>query len=70
MAIPVFGMFVGLLVAVFFSYRKKRVYEEVHVEPVQQSISSELDITGEKSKPEISKFTLSMAELSKKEIDD
>ena len=61
MAIPVFGMFVGLLVAVFFSYRKKRVYEEVHVEPVQQSISSELDITGEKSKPEISKFTLSMA---------
>lgn len=61
MAIPVSGMFVGLLVAVFFSYRKKRVYEEVHVEPVQQSISSELDITGEKSKPEISKFTLSMA---------
>ncbi len=27
MAIPVFGMFIGLLVAVFFSYKKKRVYD-------------------------------------------
>ncbi|MFK2822980.1 Na+/H+ antiporter family protein [Arcobacter sp. YIC-80] len=27
MSIPVFGMFIGLLVAIFFSYRKKRVYD-------------------------------------------
>lgn len=27
MAVPVFGMFLGLLVAIFFSYRKKRVYD-------------------------------------------
>ncbi len=27
MAIPVLGMFLGLLVAIFFSYRKKRVYD-------------------------------------------
>ncbi len=27
MAIPVFGMFIGLLIAIFFSYKKKRVYD-------------------------------------------
>jgi predicted histidine transporter YuiF (NhaC family) len=27
MAIPVFGMFLGLLTAIFFTYRKKRVYD-------------------------------------------
>lgn len=27
MAIPVFGMFLGLLVAIFFTYKKKRVYD-------------------------------------------
>ena len=27
MAIPVFGMFLGLLTAILFTYRKKRVYD-------------------------------------------
>ncbi len=26
MSIPVFGMFIGLMIAIFFSYRKKRIY--------------------------------------------
>ena len=43
MAIPVSGMFVGLLVAMFISYRKPRLYRDIHVEQ-QQSISAELGV--------------------------
>ena len=31
MAIPVFGMFLGLLTAVFFTYRKPRIYKESNI---------------------------------------
>ncbi|MGF6130137.1 putative histidine transporter YuiF (NhaC family) [Pseudomonas frederiksbergensis] len=36
MAIPAMGMVFGLLVAVFFSYRKKRVYDLAKIEQVEQ----------------------------------
>lgn len=36
MAIPALGMVFGLLVAVFFSYRKKRVYDLEKIEQVEQ----------------------------------
>ncbi|MET1076546.1 MAG: Na+/H+ antiporter NhaC family protein [Pseudomonas sp.] len=36
MAIPAVGMLVGLLIAVFFSYRKKRVYDLASIEQVEQ----------------------------------
>ena len=32
MALPVFGLFVGLLIAIFFSYRKPREYEDEQVD--------------------------------------
>ena len=35
MGIPVFGMFLGLLVAVFFSYRKPRYYDESKIVAVE-----------------------------------
>lgn len=31
MLIPVFGMFIGLLIAIFVSYRKPREYEDIHI---------------------------------------
>ena len=63
MAIPVFGMFVGLLIAVFFSYRKPRQYAMVETKVQSQHIASELqhDANG---KPLISKFVLFMALLA------
>ncbi len=36
MAIPAAGMLAGLLIAVFFSYRKKRVYDLAKIEQVEQ----------------------------------
>jgi predicted histidine transporter YuiF (NhaC family) len=36
MAIPALGMLVGLLVAVFISYRKKRDYDLAKIEQVEQ----------------------------------
>ena len=36
MAIPAAGMLVGLLLAVFFSYRKKRDYDQARIEQVEQ----------------------------------
>ncbi|MDH0300772.1 MULTISPECIES: Na+/H+ antiporter NhaC family protein [unclassified Pseudomonas] len=36
MAIPAAGLFVGLLVAVFFSYRKKRDYDLARIQEVEQ----------------------------------
>ena len=42
MAIPVFGMFLGLLTAIFFTYRKPRVYKEaviLETEPESKSIN-------------------------------
>lgn len=64
MAIPVLGMFVGLLVALFFSYRKPRQYKNVHLEQPAQSISSELGVQQDQDEmgaPKIAKFTLYMA---------
>lgn len=63
MFIPVFGMFIGLLIALFVSYRKPRHYLDVQVAPTQ-SISSELnaDTAGSSLQaPQIAKFTLWMA---------
>ena len=63
MAIPVFGMFIGLLIAVFISYRKPRLYAEKETKSQQQHIASDLkyDANG---KPMIAKFTLIMACLA------
>ncbi len=52
MSIPVLGMFLGLLVALFFSYRKKRVYD----------ISKILD--SETQKEEINRFYVVIAIIS------
>lgn len=63
MFIPVFGMFIGLLIALFVSYRKPRHYQDVQLERTQ-SISSELNAnTAEPTlqAPQIAKFTLWMA---------
>ena len=63
MFIPVLGMFIGLLIALFVSYRKPRHYLDVQLERTQ-SISSELnaDTTGSSLQaPQIAKFTLWMA---------
>lgn len=64
MAIPVFGMFIGLLTAMFFSYRKPRHYEMVEVkQTATQRISGETTQNIETA-PQISQFTLGMAALS------
>ncbi len=39
MAIPVLGMFIGLLVAIFISYRKPRTYEEWTEEVVEEAVT-------------------------------
>jgi len=41
MALPVFGMFLGLLVAIFFSYKKKRVYD---IEKILEVESEKKDV--------------------------
>jgi len=63
MAIPVFGMFIGLLVAIFISYRKPRVYKDIQVEQ-QQSISAELGVELQAARPQIAKFTIWMAVIA------
>lgn len=63
MAIPVFGMFIGLLVAIFISYRKPRVYKDIQVEQ-QQSISAELGVEQQAARPQIAKFTIWMAVIA------
>ena len=63
MFIPVFGMFIGLLIALFVSYRKPRHYQDVQIERTQ-SISSELNANTAAptlQAPQIAKFTLWMA---------
>lgn len=63
MFIPVLGMFIGLLIALFVSYRKPRHYKDVQLERTQ-SISSKLNAnTAEPTlqAPQIAKFTLWMA---------
>lgn len=59
MAIPVLGMLVGLLIAIFFSYRKKRQYKDVHVE-ASASIAQQID-TDANGAPKIAAFTMYMA---------
>jgi putative amino acid transporter len=61
MAIPVFGMFVGLMIAVFISYRKPREYQDMHVNKQVKSISGELIDVDQNQAPQISTFTLYMA---------
>lgn len=63
MALPVLGMFIGLLIAMFFSYRKPRDYQDIAVESPTQSISGELE-PQLYAKPQIAKFTLFMAGLA------
>ena len=63
MAIPVFGMFVGLLIAVFFSYRKPREYKDVHIEE-QQSISAEMGVAQKSGQPEVATLTIWMAVIA------
>lgn len=59
MAIPVFGMFVGLLIAVFYSYRKPREYQDIQIEAPKKSIAGHQ--VESSTKPEIKTFTLVMA---------
>ena len=63
MALPVFGMFVGLLIAVFFSYRKPREYKDVHIEE-RQSISAEMGVAQTSGQPEVATFTIWMAVIA------
>lgn len=63
MAIPVLGMFVGLLIAVFFSYRKPREYADLSVKSSQHSISNSVKCD-ENGKPIVAKFTLIMAAVA------
>lgn len=60
MAIPVLGMFVGLLFALFVSYRKPRHYQDIQVENKTQKIADEVK-AGQDGKPQIATFTLIMA---------
>lgn len=60
MVIPVFGMFVGLLFALFVSYRKPRHYQDIQIENKSQKISDQVQ-AGQDGKPQIAKFTLIMA---------
>ncbi|WP_323126760.1 Na+/H+ antiporter NhaC family protein, partial [Acinetobacter pittii] len=57
------GMFVGLLVAMFISYRKPRLSKDIHVEQ-QQSISAELGVEQKSAKPQIAKLTIWMAAIA------
>lgn len=64
MLIPVIGMFVGLLVAAFVSYRKPRVYQQIEVEQNKaKRISGEMTDNIE-SAPQVSNFTIGMALLA------
>ena len=64
MALPVLGMFVGLLIAMLISYRKPRHYQEVEATSVTtQRISGE-ETTNLEVAPQISNFTLGMAALA------
>ena len=61
MLIPVAGMFLGLLVAIFFSYRKPRYYQNIDLEPAKtQRISGEMTDNIETA-PTVAKFTIVMA---------
>lgn len=61
MALPVFGMFIGLLIAIFFTYRKPREYEELKVESTQKTISGELNDESGPAQPKVAQFTILMA---------
>ena len=62
MLIPVSGMFVGLLIAIFISYRKPRYYKDIKLEEEVHSITGELTThEADDVVPKIAKFTLFMA---------
>ena len=62
MMIPVSGMFVGLLIELFISYRKPRCYQDVKVEQKVHSITGEMTTDeADDAVPKIAKFTLFMA---------
>jgi putative amino acid transporter len=62
MALPVFGMFIGLLIAIFFTYRKPREYKDIHIEAPSETISGKAATAGEK--PQVATFTLFMAAVA------
>lgn len=64
MLIPVSGMFVGLLFAIFVSYRKPRIYADVKVEGTTTNISGDSVEIHQHEAPKISTFTLMMAGLA------
>ena len=61
MLIPVSGMFVGLLVAIFFSYRKPRYYQDIKLEGTSHNISGNTIDIEDNQAPKIATFTLFMA---------
>lgn len=66
MLIPVAGMFVGVLLAVFVTYRKPRQYTNIAIEGKKHSISGELDSQPSQptEAPKVAKFTLWMAGIA------
>lgn len=64
MLIPVSGMFVGLLVALFISYRKPRDYQDVTLHGNAHNISGETVEVNEEQAPKIARFTLIMAAVA------
>nr|WP_180118313.1 Na+/H+ antiporter NhaC family protein [Acinetobacter sp. YH12096] len=60
MAIPVFGMFIGLLIAIFYTYRKPREYENLQVEQTHHTIAGTVE-SDEMGKPQVARFTIIMA---------
>ena len=61
MLIPVSGMFLGLLFALFVSYRKPRFYNDIQIEATHASMSEEQMSLEANTAPKIAKFTLFMA---------
>nr|WP_168377988.1 Na+/H+ antiporter NhaC family protein [Acinetobacter cumulans] len=63
MAIPVFGMFIGLLIAIFYTYRKPREYENLQVEQTHHTIAGTVE-SDEMGKPQVARFTIIMAGIA------
>ena len=65
MAIPVFGMFIGLLIAIFVSYRRPRVYRQVYLETPTPTISGAMNADANDDEiPKVAKFTMIMAAVA------
>lgn len=64
MMIPVAGMFLGMLIAVFFSYRKPRHYRNIEVAPQNQMHFDGKNTAQEPVIPQVSKKVMIMASIA------